>query len=55
MKENNNFDTKFKYLKFSKIENRYSVCLIDKKGYEIVRGFGNTKIEAINDLHSCLI
>jgi len=33
----------------------YVVSLIDASGYEIVRGFGNSKIEVINDLHCSLL
>ena len=49
------FNNQFKYLKFTKTNNEYTVCLIDSKGYEIIRGFGKTEIEAINDLHSCMV
>lgn len=45
----------FEYLKFDKKGNEYAVTLIDKANYEIVRGFGKSIIEAINDLHSNLV
>jgi hypothetical protein len=44
-----------KYLKFEELSNEHVVTLIDETGYEIIRGYGNTIIEAINDLHSNLI
>jgi len=49
---------KFTELKNLKVEinnKEYCVSLIDKAGYEIVRGYGETVVEAINDLHSNLI
>ncbi|WP_109434006.1 hypothetical protein [Aquimarina sp. AU119] len=45
----------FKYLRFEVSNNEYVVSLTDPKGYEIIRGFGNSFIEAINDLHSSLL
>ena len=45
----------FKHLKFEKSKDEYIVTLIDKVGYEIVRGYGDTIVEAINDLHSLLL
>jgi hypothetical protein len=45
----------FKHLKFEKLNNQHVVTLIDSTGYEIVRGYGDNAIEAINDLHSTLI
>ena len=44
-----------KHLKFELINNEFVVALIDSTGYEIVRGYGNTIIEAINDLHNSLL
>ena len=44
-----------KHLKFELINNEYVISLIDSTGYEIVRGYGNTIIEAINDLHNSLL
>lgn len=45
----------FKYLRFDEVDNQFIAILIDKVGDEVVKGYGITKIEAINDLHSCLI
>jgi len=45
----------FKHLKFEKLNNEHVVTLIDSKGYEIVKGYGSTQIEAMNDLHSTLL
>lgn len=33
----------------------YVVALIDKTGFEIIRGYGDTPADALNDLHSNLI
>ncbi len=44
-----------KHLKFEVSNSEYTVSLLDSTGYEIVKGYGNTVIEAINDLHSCLV
>lgn len=55
---------KLKYLKFEKhkpkttpppANNEHIVTLMDPKGFDILRGYGNTMIEAINDLHSNFI
>ncbi|MCW5518113.1 hypothetical protein [Muriicola sp. Z0-33] len=45
----------FKYLKFGREQSKYVVTLIDERGYEIVRGYGTSNIEAINDMHSNII
>lgn len=44
-----------KHLKFEESNGKYTVSLVDSTGYEIVKGYGNSVIEAINDLHSCLV
>ncbi|WP_299526637.1 hypothetical protein [uncultured Lutibacter sp.] len=44
-----------KHLKFELINKEHVVSLIDSDGYEIVRGYGNTAIEALNDMHSNLL
>ena len=44
-----------KYLKFSKRKKEYIVALVDDGGYEIIRGYGETAIEALNDMHNNLI
>ncbi len=54
LKENST-ETSFKYLKFEEVDNQFVAVLIDKVGDEIVKGYGKTKIAAIDDLHSCLI
>ncbi len=43
------------YLKFRKEDNEHLAVLIDHKGYEIVRGYGRTVVESLNDLHRLLI
>ena len=46
---------KFKHLRFSLENEEHIVSLIDAQGYEILRGYGNSIIEAMNDLHHNLI
>lgn len=50
-----NTSMKLKHLKFEYINNEYVATLIDSSGYEIIKGYGNEIIEAINDLHSNLL
>ncbi len=45
----------FKHLKVEVSNRKYTVLLVDSTGYEITKGYGTTVVEAINDLHSCLI
>lgn len=40
------------HLQINQIKNQYIISLIDSTGYEIVKGYGGTIIDAINDLHS---
>lgn len=35
--------------------NQYTAVLVDDEGFDIIRGFGSTPTEAINDLHINLI
>lgn len=44
-----------KYLKFEVINKTYVASLNDTNGYTIIKGYGDTVIEAINDLHHNLI
>lgn len=44
-----------RHIQFEHIKNEYIVSLVDSTGYEIVKGYGSTVIEAINDLHSGLV
>ena len=44
-----------KYLKFEINNGIYIATLNDLAGYDIVKGYGNTMIEAINDMHRSLI
>ncbi len=46
---------KLKNLKFEIINDEYVVSLIDKEGYEIIKGYGVSIIKAINDLHHNLL
>lgn len=45
----------FQHLKFELINKEHVASLIDSDGYEIVRGYGNTVIEALNDMPSSLL
>ncbi len=47
--------SQLKHLKFEYNTNEYSVSLVDLDEYEIVKGYGNTVIEALNDLHAGLV
>ena len=47
--------SQLKHLKFEVYNGEYTVSLIDATEYEIVRGYGNTVIEALNDLHAGLV
>ncbi len=43
-----------KHLKFEHFDDQHIVTLVDLTGYEIIRGYGHTLVEAMNDLHSTL-
>jgi hypothetical protein len=43
------------FIKIDKFINSYCVSLIDKEEYEIIKGYGSTVVEAINDMHDNLI
>lgn len=47
--------SEFKNLKFEFVNGEYIVSLIDKEGFEIIKGYGISIIEAINDLHHNLL
>lgn len=42
-------------IRVSETEDGFVVALTDKEGFEIVRGFGGTVTEALNDMHGNLI
>ena len=44
-----------KHLKFEKQDDEYVVTLIDAIGYEVLKGYGDNFVEAINDLHNNLL
>lgn len=44
-----------KHLTFKKQDDDYVVTLVDVTGYEILKGYGDNFVEAINDLHSNLL
>ncbi len=44
-----------KHVKVHYTNNEYSVSLVDSAEYEIVKGYGTTILEAINDLHAGLV
>lgn len=41
-----------KSLRFEFKNEEHCVSLVDNSGFPIVRGYGKTLVEAINDLHS---
>ena len=43
------------HLKIEVLNSKYVVALIDMSGNEILKGYGVTIIEAINNLHSTLL
>jgi len=43
------------HLRFEKSNEEYIVTLIDDFGFESLKGYGASPIEAINDLHQTLI
>jgi len=49
------FLTELKNLKFQKNKNEIMVTLVDNDGFEILKGYGMSPTEAINDLHSNLL
>lgn len=44
-----------KHITFEKLPNEYVANLVDSNGSQLVRGYGNTTVEAINDLYSNLL
>ena len=44
-----------RHLKFEQGEREHVVTLVDNGGYEILKGYGETILDAVNDLHSNLI
>jgi hypothetical protein len=44
-----------KYLKFQTQKEIHLVTLIDLQGYEVLKEYGSTPTEALNDLHNNLI
>ena len=46
---------KLKHIKFKLKEGEYIAVLIDHEGYEIVKGYGDSPLTALDDLHQNLI
>ena len=46
---------RFKHLKFDRINNEHVVTLVDSSNHEILKGYGDSIMDAINDLHSNLL
>ncbi|MBP2833452.1 hypothetical protein J8281_14750 [Aquimarina sp. U1-2] len=44
-----------KHLKITTLQSDYEVVLIDAQGNEILKGFGDSIVSALNDLHQNLI
>lgn len=47
--------TELNNIKFEEIGTAFVAILIDTKNHPIIRGYGKTRIAALNDLHSCLL
>ena len=47
--------SKFKHIKFELENDEHIVSLVDAEGCEILKGYGNSIIEAMNDMHHNLI
>jgi hypothetical protein len=45
----------FEHLKFENQSDKHILSLVDTEGYSIVKGFGNSLVDAINYLHHNLI
>lgn len=48
-------EDRLNHLRFEFHNNEYTASLVDYAGYEILRGYGPTKLDAINDLHKNLV
>ena len=48
-------ESELKYIRFENNNNEYVAILVDQQEFEILRGYGKSKIEALNDLHNNLI
>lgn len=44
-----------KYIKIYKLSKSYSASLIDNEEHEIIKGYGSTVVDALNDMHDNLI
>ncbi|WP_167455924.1 hypothetical protein [Tenacibaculum singaporense] len=47
--------TELQHIKIEYINQEYVATLIDINGFEIIKGYGSSNINAINDLHKGLI
>ena len=47
--------TQLKHLKFDYRHEKYIASLIDVSGYVILKGYGETMMDALNDLHHNLL
>ena len=45
----------FEHLMLEIEKGQHVVTLVDAEGYKIIRGYGNSAIEAINDMHDNLV
>lgn len=44
-----------KYLKIYQGSESFSVSLVDNEEFEIIKGYGRTVVDALNDMHDNLI
>jgi len=49
------FGSELKHLKFQKVKKEFIVTLVDEQEYEVLKGYGGSITDAINDLHSNLL
>lgn len=47
--------SQFRYLKFEYLNCEYTVTLVNLEGFPVLKGYGESIVEAINDLHSNLL
>ena len=47
--------SELKHFKLEYLNNEYVVTLVDSENYSILKGYGRSIVEAINDLHHNLL
>lgn len=49
------FISELEHLKFETVNGEFVAILVDNTEYEIIKGYGKSQVEALNDLHSNLV